>query len=80
MMVEVNHQHECARQSIMRAETGTPGGTIGIPMALGVAGGIVGVMNVGVEEESIVRKTERRRGIMIGRDMRILSRRSLEWM
>jgi len=79
-MAEVNRQLECARQAIMRAKTGSPGGTIGVRMVIGIEEGIVGVTIVGVGEESIVRKTGRRRGIMIESDTRILSRRSLERM
>jgi len=79
-MAEVNHQLECARQAITRAKTGSPGGTMEVPMAIGIEEGIVGVTIVGVGEESIVRKIGRRRGIMIESDTRILSRRNLERM
>jgi hypothetical protein len=80
MMAVVNLQLECARRAIMRAKTGSPGGTIGVQTAIEIVEGIVGVTSVGVGEESIARKIGRRRGTMTGRDMRIRSRRSPERM
>jgi hypothetical protein len=77
-MEEVNPQLECAHQAIMRGKTGSLGGTRGVTMV--TEEGIVGVTSVAAGEEGIVRKIGRRRGIMIGRDMRIRSRRSLERM
>jgi hypothetical protein len=79
-MVEVNLQLECAHRVTMRGKTGIPGGTRGVQIAIGIEEGIAGVMIVGVGEESTVRKIGRRRGTMIGRDMRIRSKRSLERM
>jgi len=47
-------------------------------MAIGIEGGMVVVMIVGVGVGNIARKTGRKTGITIGRDTKILSRRSLE--
>lgn len=80
MMAVVNLQLECGRQAIMRAKTGSLGGTIGVQTAIGIEEGIVGAKIVGVGEDTIVRKIGRRRGIMTGSDMRIRSRKSLERM
>jgi len=77
-MVEVNLRHECALRAITHA--GTPDGMNDYRTGIGTADATMGVMIVGVGEESIASAIERRRGIMIGSDMRIQSRRSRERM
>lgn len=78
MMVEVNRRHECALRAITHA--GTPDGMNDPRMAVGTADVTVDVMIVGVGGKYIASAIERRRGIMIGSDMRIRSRRSRERM
>lgn len=79
-MEEVNLQLECARQAIMLARREIPGGTRGVQMAIEINEEIVEKKIVGAGEGSTVRKIERRRGIMIERDMRRRSSKSLGWM
>jgi hypothetical protein len=77
-MVEVNLRHECALRVITHARI--RGGTNDLQTARERSDAIVDEMIVGAGGENIVNAIERRRGIMIGNDMKIRSRRNRERM